>query len=519
MRKLKEVLRLHYEVRLGQREIARSVQVAQSTIHEYLSRAQRVGLGWPLPDGWGDAELEAALFAKSPRPRVAQPALPDFAHLEAELQRHRDLTLQLLWEEYRQANPEGFCYSRFCVLYRRWKKKRDVVLRQDHRAGEKMFVDWAGATIPFHHRQSAEPSQACVFVAVLGASSYAYAEATHDQQLPSWIGAHVRAFEFFGGCPQLVIPDNTKTGVNRACRYDPDLNPTYQEMAAHYGVGVLPTRPYRARDKAKVESGVQVVQRWIVAALRHRTFFALEQVNQAIRELLHKLNQRPFKKREGSRASLFAALDQPALQTLPATAYDLSQWCQAKVNIDYHVAFDGNFYSVPYRLVQEEVDVRSTPTTVEIFHKGQRVASHGRSRGHGLAITEREHRPKSHQAHLEWTPSRMVHWAGTIGPHTAQLVERILADKPHPEMGYRSSLGVIRLAEQYSAARLEAAAERALRTGACRYRSLKSILKSGLDQQPLLISTSPPVLPPQHDNLRGAEYFADQEGRPCSNNR
>jgi transposase len=297
--------------------------------------------------------------------------------------------------------------------------------------------------------------------------------------------------------------------VSRACRYDPDLNPTYQELAMHYGVGVVPARPYRPRDKAKVEVGVQVVERWIIAALRHRKFFRLEEVNRAVRELLERLNQRPFRKREGSRASMFAALERSALRPLPAERFDMSQWSRARVNIDYHIAFEGNFYSVPYTLLQEPVEVRSTPATVEIFHQGQRVASHLRSRTRGQAITENQHRPKSHQAHLEWTPSRMVKWAEQTGPHTARLFERILAEKPHPEMGYRSCLGIIRLAEQYSAARMDAAADRALRTGACRYQSVKSILKNSLDQQPL---TEPQTLPPPppHDNIRGAGYFSEE---------
>jgi transposase len=294
--------------------------------------------------------------------------------------------------------------------------------------------------------------------------------------------------------------------VSRACRYDPDLNPTYQEMAMHYGVGVVPTRPYRPRDKAKVEVGVQVAERWIIAALRHQTFFRLADLNHAIRELLERLNQRPFKKREGSRASVFAAVERSALRALPAEPFDMSQWSYARVNIDYHIAFDANFYSVPYTLVQERVEVRAAPTTIEIFHKGQRVASHVRGHGREQVFTQREHRPKSHQAHLEWTPSRMVHWAEQIGPHTAKLLERILAEKPHPEMGYRSCLGIIRLAEEYSSTRMEAAADRAIRTGACRYQSVKSILKNSLDQQPL--SEPPPLpLPPSHDNIRGAEYF------------
>ena len=277
----------------------------------------------------------------------------------------------------------------------------------------------------------------------------------------------------------------------------------------HYGVGVVPARPYRPRDKAKAEVGVQIVERWIIAALRHRKFFRLEEVNRAVRELLERLNQRPFRKREGSRASVFAALERSALRPLPAERFDMSQWSRARVNIDYHIAFEGNFYSVPYTLVQEPVEVRSTPATVEIFHQGQRVASHLRSRTRGQAITENEHRPKSHQAHLEWRPSRMVKWAEQTGPCTARLFERILAEKPHPEMGYRSCLGIIRLAEQYSAARMEAAADRALRTGACRYQSVKSILKNSLDQQPL---AEPPTLPPPspHDNIRGAGYFSEE---------
>jgi len=313
-----------------------------------------------------------------------------------------------------------------------------------------------------HDAVTGEVWPASLFVMVLGASSYTYAEATRDQQSTAWLSSHMHAFEYFGGVPRLLVPDNLRTGVSRACRYDPDLNPTYQELALHYGVGVVPARPYRPRDKAKVEVGVQVVERWIIAALRHRKFFRLEEVNRAVRELLERLNQRPFRKREGSRASVFAALERSALRPLPAERFDMSQWSRARVNIDYHIAFEGNFYSVPYTLVQERVEVRSTLATVEIFHKGQRVASHLRSRTRGQAITENEHRPKSHQAHLEWTPSRMVKWAEQTGPHTARLFERILAEKPHPEMGYRACLGIQSLAKAYSHPRLEAACRRAL---------------------------------------------------------
>lgn len=508
MRRIKEILRLRFALHLDQRQIARSCSIAVSTVSEYLKRAAAAGLNWPLPEGWEEERVEAALFPDTQPTPQFQKTKPDFASVREQLQSHPHMTLQLAWEEYRAANPEGYRYSRFCELYQRWRKKLDVVMRQEHKAGEKAFVDWAGATIPIHDRVSGAVSQAALFVAALGASSCTYAEATRDQQMESWLRAHQHAFEFWRGVPRLVVPDNAKTGVIRACRYDPDLNPTYQNFALHYGFGALPARPFKPRDKAVVECAVGIAQRWIVAALRHHKFFSLEEANAAIAELLQRLNQRPFRKRDGSRASVFEAIDKPALQPLPGEAFDMSEWTRAKVNIDYHVAYDGNFYSVPYNLVHEAVDLRATPTTVEVLHKGVRVASHVRDRGRGHAVTINEHRPKSHQAHLEWTPSRMLHWAQTIGPHTVQLFDRIMSERPHPEMGYRACLGLIRLAEKYSPARMEAAAERALLTGACRYRSVESILKTSLDQQPLpLPSSPPPPAPPPHDNIRGAEYF------------
>jgi transposase len=507
MRKMREILRLHYELKLGQRQIARSTCVSQSTIHDYLERFARSGLSWPLAPEMTEAQLEAQLF---PTPEVFIRAkarrIPDFGRIDDELRRNKHVTLQLLWEEYRAANSDGYGYSRFCHYYQQWRGNRDVVMRQQHRAGEKLFVDWAGAKIPIYSRDSSGVHEASLFVAVLGASNYTYAEATRSQDTACWIGAHVRAFEYIGGLPELVVPDNPRTGVIRTCRYEPDLNPTYQEMAAHYGVGVLPARVRKPRDKAKVEVGVQIVQRWIVAALRHRRFFSLTELNQAIGELLEKLNQRQFRKRQGSRASLFAEIDHPALRPLPRERFDLSEWSRATVNIDYHVEYDHSFYSVPYQLVRQVVEVRATPAVIEIFHKGARVASHVRTHKKHEAITVNEHRPKSHRAHLEWPPSRIVQWAQTVGPHAGRVVEKILASYPHPEMGYRSCLGIIRLGQRYPTQRVEAAAERALRTGAVSFKSIQSILRRGLDQQPLGDTT--PITPRlAHDNVRGAEYF------------
>ncbi len=370
-------------------------------------------------------------------------------------------------------------------------------MQQQHRAGERLFVDWAGAKIPIHDPETGEVRLASLFVAVLGASSYTYAEATLTQELEPWIGAHVRAFEFLGGVAELIVPDNARTAVSRTCRYEPDLNPTYQEMAMHYGVGVVPARVRKPRDKAKVEVGVQIAQRWIVAALRHRKFFSLGELNAAIGELLEKLNKRPFQKREGCRQTLFEQIDKPALRPLPVERYDLSVWSKALVNIDYHVQVQDSFYSVPYTLAQKAVEVRATPTTVEIFYQGTRVASHVRARKPYKAVTHAEHRPKAHQAHLEWPPSRLVDWAQKTGRFSAQLFQQILDRYPHPEMGYRSCLGLLRLGEKYGPKRLELACERALVTGATTYKSVKSILSHALDSQPCAEGTHPASDPPR----------------------
>lgn len=506
MRKLKEVLRLH-SLGLSQHQIARSCSISQSTVHEYLSAAQAAAVRWPLPVDWDDAQVERTLFPQRPAPAVwRKHPEPDWAKIHEELQTHKDLTLQLVWQESRENDPEGYGYSRFCDLYRRWVKKLDLVLRQEHPAGEKMFVDYAGATIPVYDPEGGEPRQAAVFVAVLGASSYTFAEATGGQDLRNWIGSHRRAFEFFGGVTEVVVPDNLKSAVTHPSYYEPDLNPTYRDLGEHYGVAIIPARPYRARDKAKAEVGVQVVQRWIVAALRKRKFFSLEEVNQAIAELLVRLNERPFRKRPGSRATLFAQLDRPALKPLPATRFQFGEWETARVNIDYHVEVGRHFYSVPYALVHQQVDVHLTAETVEILHRGVRVASHVRSDVPGKATTLDEHRPKAHQRYLDRTPSRLIEDAQQVGPSTGQLVEAILAAKRHPEQGYRSCLGILRLAKTYPPERMEAAAKRCLRARAYNCGSMDSILKNQLDRLPL--PGDPPLGPAvEHDNIRGAGYF------------
>jgi transposase len=505
MRRIKELLRLKFQVGLADRQIAQSCNMARSTVSEYIKRAIQAGLSWPLPAELDEEELEKRLFRKAGRPTVNR-ASPDFKQVHEELRSNKSVTLQLLWQEYRNTEPEGYQYSQFCNLYREWAKHLDVVLRQTHKAGEKLFVDYAGPKVWIADGHGGH-SDASIFVAVMGASSYTYAEATAKQDLNSWIESHINTFEFLGGCPEVVVPDNLKAGVIRPCRYEPEINSTYAEMAAHYGVAIIPARPRKPRDKAKVESGVLVVERWILAALRHRTFFSIAELNAAIRELVDRLNQRPFRKLPGTRSELFAALDQPVLRPLPSERYSFAEWAPARVNIDYHVELDHHFYSVPYSLTRKKVELRYDFSTVEVFHQGVRVASHARSYKVGAATTVDEHRPECHRRYLEWTPSRLLEWAARAGSATGAVADSILKSRRHPEQSYRSCLGLIRLGQRYGQDRLEAACARALKFQACSYKKVKSILESGLDRQSE--SQEPESLQPLvHDNIRGADYFS-----------
>ncbi len=411
-----------------------------------------------------------------------------------------------MWDEYKAQYPDGYQYSYFADLYRDYAKKLDLSMRQVHHAGEKLFIDYCGQTVPVIDAETGEVHDCQVFVAVLGASNYAYAEATFTQSLPDWSGSHVRAFEFIGGVPEILVPDNLLTGITKPCRYEPGINRTYQELAVHYGAVVMPARVRKPKDKAKVEAGVQIVQRWILAALRNREFFSLAELNAAIRELLQRLNDRPFKKLPGSRRSRFLELDKPALKPLPAVPFTFAEWkIKKRPGIDYHVEVYDNYYSVPYQLRREYLDIRMTEATVEAFFRGKRVASHIRSYGKGKHSTLPEHMPKAHRDYAEWTPERVIRWAAETGTATAELVTAILAKHQHPQQGFRSCLGIISLAKQFGKERVEAACKRALLIGGASFKSVKSILETGLDKKPLPEQTPSRAI--AHCNIRGSEYY------------
>ncbi len=508
MRKIREVLRLRFASDLSKRRIAQAVGIGVTSAGQYIVRAERAGLGWPLPDGLDDATLERLLFPPPPGHETARPE-PDWSSVHLELRRP-GVTLSLLWEEYRARHArslaEGYGYSWFCQHYRRWAGRLSPTLRQTHVLGEKMFVDFSGKTVEIIDGRSGEIREAQVFVAVLGASSYTYAEATWTQGLPDWVGAHVNAFRFFGGVPRQIVCDNLKAGVTRACRYEPGVNRTYQEMAAHFGAAVLPTRVRKPRDKAKVEVAVQVVQRWILARLRNRRFFSLAELNAEIRALLSVLNDRVMRHLGVSRRQVFDRAERAALLHLPITPYEYAEWKRCRPGLDYHVDIDRHFYSVPHRLIRRPLEARITTATVEVFDAGKRVASHVRSSQQGRHTTVDEHMPSSHRRYIGWTHERMSRQATSTGPATAALIGIILRSRRHPEQGFRSCVGILRLAKSYGEERLEAACDRALAIGARSYTSVASILKNGLDRQP--VRTEPNIAPVgPHGNLRGSTYY------------
>lgn len=505
MRKIGEILRLGLTGTLSERQIARSCGVSRPTVREYLRRAQEAGLSVEGLEKLPEEALESLLKPGSKPGLAENRPQPDWPLVHEDL-RKKGVTLALLWTEYKQNHPDGYQISQFCEYYSRWKRKLGLSLRQIHKAGEKMFVDYAGQTIPITSPETGEVREAQIFVAVLGASNYTFSEAAWDQSVASWISSHIHAFEYFEGVPEMVVPDNLRAAVSKACRYEPDLNPAYQEMAVYYGTAVIPARVRKPRDKAKVEVGVQIVERWILAVLRHRTFFSLADLNSAIGALLEKLNDRPFKKLEGSRRSWFEKMERPALKALPSTRYVLASWKKARVNIDYHVELESHYYSAPYCLVHEEVEIRWTHTIVEIFFKSKRVASHLLDPRPYRHTTQKEHLPQSHREYLEWSPSRILEWAGSMGEHTQQLTHRILQSRLHPEQGYRSCLGILRLGKAYGKERLDAACKRAVFIGASSYRSVRSILENRLDQKPLETSQGC-ALPLLHANIRGPEYY------------
>jgi transposase len=505
MRKIKEIIRLRFEKNLSQQSIAYSLLLPKSTVGDCLSRLKSLGLNWSEALIFSEEELETALYPGVPKDKKEVIA-PDWSYVHQELRR-KGVTLQLLWEEHKASYPGGHSYSQFCYLYRRFKKRVEYVFRNNHRGGEKLFVDYAGMTVPILSLQGEASHNAQIFIATFGASNFTFAEATWSQKTCDWIASHQRALQFFGGAPEILVPDNLRSGVSKACRWDPDINPVYHEMATHYGSVVMPARVRKPKDKAKVENAVLVVERWILAALRNRQFYSLGELNDAIEQLLTRLNTRPFKKLKGSRSSHFADLDKPCLKSLPTKMFEFAEYKLAKVNINYHIEVAEHNYSVPYTFVHKKVEIRYSSSTVEILYKGKRVCSHARAYKQGGYTTITEHMPPSHGEYVSWTPERLSRWAMQAGLQTQKVAETIMISKAHPQQGFKAVLGIIRMGKMYGNERLEAACAKAISIGSPSYKSVKSLLKSRLERHDVNLTKNENSILPFHSNIRGKEYY------------
>ena len=506
MRKLREVIRMKFEMKLSGRMIARSCGLSPGTVSHYLGRIEVAKLGWPLPAELDDDEaLTKRLFPQEGHPVANRPE-PDFCVIHQELRR-KHVTKMLLWQEYRESNPDGYEYSRFCEKYQVWAGHLGVTMRQLHVAGEKCFVDFSGDGIEVVDPKTGEVRVAKLFVAVLGASNLTYVEPVFTEQLETWISCHVHAFEFFGGVSELTVPDNLKSGVTKANKYEPELNRTYADLARHYGTAIIPARPYKPRDKAKVEQGVLLASRWILAVLRNHTFFSLGELRDAVKPLVTRLNDRLMKKLKKSRRQIFEELERAALKPLPSAAYEFADWAKPRVGFNYHVEFDEHHYSVPYTLYGHELDLRATATTIEVFRGGKRETSHERSSVKHGYTTKTEHMPKGHREQAEWTPERLITWARTVGPMTAAVFEEIMRSRPHPQQGFNACRGIMNLRRDYEDKRIEKACARAKERRACTYRSVAAILQNNLDRDETPLEEQQASLP-LHENLRGAAYYS-----------
>ena len=511
MRLIKEVLRLKFESGLSLRQIARSLNIGLGTVSLHLNRAKAAELSWPLPVDLDDNGLERKLFPNQLAPVRNGLVEPDYAVIHNEL-KHKGVTKQLLWEEYKQAQGgRGYQYSQYCQRYRDWVLTLKRSMRQTHKAGEKLFIDYCGPTMPIVNPDTGEVCNAQIFVATWGASNYTFAEATRTQTKPDWIQSHVNAFEFFGGVPEILVPDNLRSAVTKPCRYEPIINSSYQHMASHYKTTVIPARPYKPKDKAKAENAVLIVERWIMARLRHQTFFTLAALNQQIRFLLDDLNNRAFKKLPGTRLSQFEALDKPALRPLPTSRFQFTVFKLARVNIDYHLEYDKHYYSVPHHLVKHQVEVQATRDSVAVFFKGKQIARHARKNTKGGYTTDASHMPTAHRKHKEWSPERLLKWAQDLGPNVQLMTQAMLDRKSHPEQAYRACLGLLNLSRKYDKQRLDAACRRAIAIHSPQLKSIKSILKNGIDQLELSLDKQGTAIEKSpsddHDNIRGPQYY------------
>ena len=506
MRKLRDILRLKLHCDLSIRQINRSLRISVGLVSKIVKAAHALGLDWSAVEAMDERSLAELFYPKADTRLADKREVPDWVEVRMELAMP-GMTKYLAWEEYAEKYPtRSFGYSQYCYHYSVWSKKQRRSMRQIHIAGEKLFVDYAGQTVAIVNSLTGEVRTAQIFVAVMGASNYTYAEATYTQALSDWVQSHARCFEFLGGVPQVVVPDNLKSGVTKACHYDPDVNPTYQQMAAHYGVAIIPARPYKPKDKSKAEVGVQIIERWILARIRHMTFFTLAELNQTIKALLEDVNNRVSKHLKGSRKHWFETIDKPNLSPLPLHAYEYTDIKPVKVNIDYHVQYDDHLYSVPHHLVGERIDLHAKFNMIELYFRGNLVANHARQYRYGTTTTP-AHMPKEHDIYHKWDKAKLVNWAKNVGPESLNWVETQFHRKSHKEQAFRVCLGMLNLGKKYPHSRLDKACAIANQHKLYRLKQIKDILQSNQDKLHQDNADITSTLPQAHENIRGPQSF------------
>ena len=510
MNKVREIIRLD-ELGFAQRQIARALNVSRPVVAQYLRDFKTTGLSYGDIKDMGDDKFADIFIKKTGKSKRQQALSEQFTYMAKELKRI-GVTLYLLWEEYRRENPDGYSYSQFCYHFQVWRNLSPLTMHIEHKAGDKMFVDFTGKHMWFYDREKKQQQKAEVFVAILGASQYTYVEAVLSQQKEDWLKVNNNAIWYFGGAPAAIVPDCLKSGVSKPDKYEPDVNPDYADFGDHYDTAILPARPYSAKDKALVENAVNIVYTRIFAPLRNETFYSLSELNEAIWAKVEEHNSKHFEREAISRRELFEEIEQAALKQLPPQRYELKRSLKLKVQFNYHVEIreDHHYYSVPWKYKRKQVKVIYTAAVVEVYYKNTRIAFHKRERRRNGYTTVKEHMPSHHRLYAEWSPQRLINWGASIGPNTKQMIEGVLQTRKHPEQAFKVCLGLLNLTRHYGAGRLERACERALQFHHFSYKFVRNVLEKNLDkvQEEESMQQTFPV----HENIRGKDYYETEIG-------
>jgi transposase len=512
MKRVREALRLYEKCGLSLRKTAQALSVSRPVLTDYLTRCREHEISYDKACELTDAQLSSVfqtdITQKNTHYQTLLGLFPEYARELSRL----GVTRQFLWEEYRNDHNGTYSYSQFCYHFQQWNDKQEVSMVIEHKAGDKLYVDYTGKKLQLVDYKTGEITPVEIFVATLGASKLIYAEAVRSQKKQDFIQAQVNTLEYIGGVPQAIVPDCLKSAVSKGHRYEPDINPEYQKFAEHYETTILAARPYKPKDKAVVEGAVKIVYQCIFAPLRDRVFHTIDELNVAIREELEKLNNRVMQQYKKSRWEMFHDIEKEYLSPLPVETYQYQEYRRLKVQCNYHVylSTDKHYYSVPYSYLGKHVELFYTPTSVEIFHNNQRIALHRRNQHTYGYTTVHEHLPPQHRYKDNWNSEKLLSWGESIGRHVRDVVDTILSRKTHPEQGFKSCMGILNLTKKYDHTRLDKACQKALMYEYVSYKGIENMLKNGVEenmQQELFKEYTHGI----HENVRGQKYYKQEQ--------